>query len=39
MDNAKVSMKKKLKASMACEALFKKAVYDEQLRFLVDLFI
>jgi hypothetical protein len=39
MDNAKVSMKKKSKASTACEALFEKGVYDEQLHFLVDLFI
>jgi hypothetical protein len=39
MDNAKVSIKKKSKASTACEALFKKGVYNEQLRFLVNLFI
>jgi hypothetical protein len=39
MDNAKVSMKKKSKASTACEALFEKGVYNEQLRFFVDLFI
>jgi hypothetical protein len=39
MDNAKVSMQKKSKASTACEELFKKGVYNERLRFLVDLFI
>jgi hypothetical protein len=39
MDNAKVSMKKRSKASTACEAFFEKVVYDEQLRFFMDLFI
>jgi hypothetical protein len=39
MYNAIVSMKKKSKASMACEALFKKHVYNDQLHFLVDLLV